>query len=124
MIRDSQIDLRGLIESLDTAEAWLAMHERSQGHFRKSARVDWMDYATVLQAWQGETGGTDPGASTSKSLGILSFIAAFVRYPMSASETLCSLTRNLSIQSLANIATILRSYTSCHSGAKMQSQSS
>lgn len=31
------------------------------GYCRKSARVDWMEYESVLAAWQGEMGGKDSG---------------------------------------------------------------
>ncbi len=31
------------------------------GYYRKSARVDWIDYENVLAAWQGEMGGKDSG---------------------------------------------------------------
>jgi len=49
--------VRGKCPLVDHPSAWT--WSSYPGYCRKSARVDWIDYESVLAAWQGEMGGKD-----------------------------------------------------------------
>jgi len=49
--------VRGKCPLVDHPSAWT--WSCYPGYCRKSARVDWIDYESVLAAWQGEMGGKD-----------------------------------------------------------------
>ena len=49
--------VRGKRPLVDHPSSWA--WSSYQGYCRKSARVDWVDYQSVLAAWQGEMGGKD-----------------------------------------------------------------